>query len=838
MLCIPKEIIDKIKTDLRITGAVKLNEMTVSEMSSIFGKYMDRQNSIEWAKSFKLAMASQKNGAVKRWINSHLKETNIKPKDIDQALQDRQQAIRDEAQALLELENSKKLEQKRKATEQKRDLIKEQQALEKQRKIEEQIIEKQRKADDKYQADLLAGKHTGFEVKPEEVEVIFRLTKELEQAKNEETTNLSGYSDSYFNKRAEIDAYLDQINEMSWFDKATKVWGRGAMLASLASPIFNIASNTTGYVSEAITRNISIPLSSNLEAKKKFLMVAKNFTPKNKAIKGQIDSYVKECENIYKRTGIDMTRAILLSDSGQTVMGEHFQQVIKKEWKGANPLETITNTGNNMTYYMQQGIFKWTQGYPDIKFASRSFANSVAVQASKIADMEGYSGDEHTARQKELMDKVFNFKTVENKADPDLETVIGIRELAVFQAKKATGQDDGRAITQWLLQTRNKFDMAIPYVNIGVLLDPFLKTPVNVKITSAFNYSPIGFVQGFITYMQTRNVDGLTELQKQKNVELIWGQLVRAGLGTLVLAILGSLIGDDEYINDFDTASKSDKMLGGAYNSIIIGNQSISTDLLGFYQFPVQLMMAVRKAKDTQKLKATSDTLQSYVASFPVLDNFFNFFKDDKYPKSDEEKLKEYGQTFLSGLWSRTIPSIINQTVAVADGVDRNTDYGSYWASIEKNIPFLRDDLTIKQGVLGDPVTIPAWRLLTGARVKTIDNRPEAKELKDVMNNINVTTTYTGYQDYKSLLNLVNKGEITQAEFAEFMFKLNAEFGDNMMRKMDSREYSMIKPEDYEKKKNLILEDKTTVFDNTLKKMGLYTRTKKESDTVKKEKKK
>jgi hypothetical protein len=502
---------------------------------------------------------------------------------------------------------------------------------------------------------------------------------------------------------------------------------------------------------------------------------------------------------------------MLIQDKTREVLGEHFKQVPKESF--------LKKPFSAMTYYMQQGVFKYSQGLPDIWASSFAFADSVSLQSSKIADSEGLKGEAHTQRTREIMKEVFSFKTLEEqKKDPD-SLIVAIRQIAVNHAKKATGQDD-RKIIQKLLGARNMLDDIIPPLNIGVILDPFLKTPINYRITSAFEYSPLGFAKGF---MELKN-------KEQKNVVI--ESLARAGLASIFIMMLMALLDDDEYMNAYEMAGKDEKLSGNVYNSIIVNGYSISTDMLGFLQIPVTASLAVSKAKEGEKLSSLIDTGKVLLASTPVLDTFASFIEKDAFKKTDDRIFKEAQQGVLSTIYSRLVPNMVSQIASSVDGYERQKDYNDLFTGIQVKVPFWRENLPVKQDVMGKPIGVnPITTLLFGARVKQINNTPEVKELRRLMKQTSVATDITTIQEIKALDNLRTSQVVSKLEYDEFMTAVKVDWGEHIQEVINSFEYQQ--ETDPEKKAELITKDKKKIIQERVRMQGIETRVADEMEKMK-----
>jgi len=646
-------------------------------------------------------------------------------------------------------------------------------------------------------------KALGVEVTKEEVDKVNELYKKLKETRKIETDNISGFSDDYYKTLYEVDKYLDEIVGMSNFEQFTKIWSRGVKLFSIASPLFNIIANTTSGFTETFVRALSnrkIP----------------SFV--NKSSRNLVASYIKEAHKVYSLSGRDITRVLMLEDRGRQVLGEYFTQV-------SEPKNKLSFQG--ASYFIQKWIFKTSQGMPDIWFSAYAFADSVYIQASKVADSEGLSGDDHKRRTEEITKNVFNLKYIENEDNKDISLVAGIREIAVKYAKKSTGQDD-RKIIDMLLSARKGID-EISGINLGTaVLDPFIKTPVNFKITALFEYSPVGFVNAFIDFGKVKKGTEnnlLSEQEIKVKKQEIYDILARAGLGAIFMAILNYLLpDDDDYMNAYEIATKNEKVIGNYYNSIIVSGKAISTDILGFLQTSTTLLFSVRKSKGGEEASYLVDNIKAFFGSFPVIDTILGFTEQSKYRKDNNELLTGYASSAIGSVYSMFVPNILTQFNASYDGFERQKEYDSFMADVAPKLPIERYKLTKKQDIFGQEVEIPpVANVLFGARVKNVNSSEEMSKLKELANNVPVDAlSIDTIAEVKALKRLYEKDEISKEEYNAIMFNARKRFGEDMFIRISSKEYE--NKIDFESKKAFLIENKKNAIKEAFKIDGVLSR--------------
>src|SRR3990167_5430424 len=169
----------------------------------------------------------------------------------------------------------------------------------------------------------------------------------------------------FWSAKKEMDDYLQAQVPTPRLRVLTSTIGRGMMLFSIKSPVLNIGSNVEIGLAEALSRRIA------------------NFGVKGTDSKLALD-YVKMVNKIYQKTGYDVSRMTTLRDTGaagERVLGH----IVHSQGKGA-----IRKTGR----VIEDIVFKQLMGAPDVAFSSAHFADSVNLNAMKLA-----KGDKVLARE-------------------------------------------------------------------------------------------------------------------------------------------------------------------------------------------------------------------------------------------------------------------------------------------------------------------------------------------------------------------------------------------------------------------------------------------------------
>ena len=239
-----------------------------------------------------------------------------------------------------------------------------------------------------------------------------------------------------------------------------------------------------------------------------------------------------------------------------------------------------------------------------------------------------------------------------------------------------------------------------------------------------------------------------------------------------------------------------------------------------------------QSAKEGEKLSSFIDTGKVLLASTPVLDTFASFIEKDAFKKTDDRIFKEAQQGVLSTIYSRLVPNMVSQIASSVDGYERQKDYNDLFTGIQVKVPFWRENLPVKQDVMGKPMEVnPITTLLFGARVKQINNTPEVKELRRLMKQTSVATDITTIQEIKALDNLRTSQAVSKLEYDEFMTAVKVDWGEHIQEVINSFEYQQ--ETDPEKKAELITKDKKKIIQERVRMQGIETRVEDEIERMK-----
>ena len=209
--CLTKELADNLKAaatkgDINIA---QMYEMSSSERSSLFEKYVDKTTAKNINAGFEEAMISDQQSSLTKWVKDTFSGS--------EKVQGRKKDVIDKINRLSEL-----------------GLL-------------------TPKNTDAFLSDLVATK-LGVTVTAEEAATIAQKAGELEKLAPEKS-KFGTPTLEYFKAKNEMEKYIESLTPTSRLKVTTSISGRGAMLFSLKSPLLNIESNTVqGLLSAAELR--------------------------------------------------------------------------------------------------------------------------------------------------------------------------------------------------------------------------------------------------------------------------------------------------------------------------------------------------------------------------------------------------------------------------------------------------------------------------------------------------------------------------------------------------------------------------------------------------------
>ena len=196
---------------------------------------------------------------------------------------------------------------------------------------------------------------------------------------------------------------------------------------------------------------------------------------------------------------------------------------------------------------------------------------------------------------------------------------------------------------------------------------------------------------------------------------------------------------DDDYMPVYSMASAKDKQLAKElnipFNSVRIGDTWFNLDYLGPLAVPLVGILNARREKDIiEKIGAFGKAGLMQIAALPAFGEIDDLMQ--KIEQYQHKGVKESAEQFVDNLgetiYSRIVPSIVNDVAKVLDGYDRERKGNE----IITQIPFARENAPLKYNVTsGRPEEINQWwGIFTGARVKTQVVNSVAREFERLNN--------------------------------------------------------------------------------------------------------
>lgn len=408
------------------------------------------------------------------------------------------------------------------------------------------------KTEDAFLEDLVTDK-LGISVSPQEVAKISELAGKISKAQEKLGNDIGNPKKlqeniDFFKAKKEMDNYLQSVSPANRLKVATGTIGRGMMLFSIKSPVLNIGSNVEIGFTEALSRRLA-----NMQFKGADNKLAVDF--------------VKMTNKIYQQTGYDISRMTSLRDtgaSGERVLGE----TVHTQGPGV-----VRKTGR----IIEDIVFKQLMGAPDVAFSSAHFADSVNLNAVKLAKR---SGKNSATIMEDAM-----------RLEPQTAEGEILRAQGIMDAQKATWTDKSWAarVSEGI---RGILNDVSGDARVGDYLLPFIKTPANV-IATGMDYAGLGIPKAFVKFYK-----GLKsgDLGNKENTAGMARDIVRAGLGIAGALLVTSQLDDDDFVGAYDPArAQIESLRNSKDNSIRIGKKWISTDWLGPLAVPVTAIMNARK---------------------------------------------------------------------------------------------------------------------------------------------------------------------------------------------------------------------------------------------------
>lgn len=488
----------------------------------------------------------------------------------------------------------------------------------------------------------------------------------------------------YFEKLKALEDFANTLAPSSNLRVFVSVISPGSLLLNIKSSLTNIISNLPTGLMRAAVRRIRLGQMTSLVSPEKIAL--------NK-------HYVWE---VFAKTGYNITDMTELTPESKY----HGEEITHSQGKGA-----LRALGR----WYEKVVYKWSLGAGDIFYKNLAFNDYASLLATKLAN-----GDAKVAN--DLFDDAI-------RIEPLTQYGKAIRRMARDEALIATYQND-TALSKSAMKLRDATDFG---VGLSKFFIPFVKTPANVidlGLKTGF-----GSFKAIVSEVHRDMKAGKILKPTKENIELF----IENGLGFALGFALSSMFDDDDYMPAYSMASAKDKQLAKElnipFNSVRIGDTWFNLDYLGPLAVPLVGILNARREKDIiEKIGAFGKAGLMQIAALPAFGEIDDLMQ--KIEQYQHKGVKESAEQFVDNLgetiYSRIVPSIVNDVAKVLDGYDRERKGNE----IITQIPFARENAPLKYNVTsGRPEEINQWwGIFTGARVKTQVVNSVAREFERLNN--------------------------------------------------------------------------------------------------------
>ena len=488
----------------------------------------------------------------------------------------------------------------------------------------------------------------------------------------------------YFEKLKALEDFANTLAPSSNLRVFVSVISPGSLLLNIKSSLTNIISNLPTGLMRAAVRRIRLGQMTSLVSPEKIAL--------NK-------HYVWE---VFAKTGYNITDMTELTPESKY----HGEEITHSQGKGA-----LRALGR----WYEKVVYKWSLGAGDIFYKNLAFNDYASLLATKLAN-----GDAKVAN--DLFDDAIRIEPLTHYGK-------AIRRMARDEALIATYQND-TALSKSAMKLRVATDFG---VGLSKFFIPFVKTPANVidlGLKTGF-----GSFKAIVSEVHRDMKAGKILKPTKENIELC----IENGLGFALGFALSSMFDDDDYMPAYSMASAKDKQLAKElnipFNSVRIGDTWFNLDYLGPLAVPLVGILNARREKDIiEKIGAFGKSGLMQIAALPAFGEIDDLMQ--KIEQYQHKGVKESAEQFVDNLgetiYSRIVPSIVNDVAKVLDGYDRERKGNE----IITQIPFARENAPLKYNVTsGRPEEINQWwGIFTGARVKTQVVNSVAREFERLNN--------------------------------------------------------------------------------------------------------
>lgn len=749
--CLTKDLADKLIEGVKkgdVIGDIgKLADMTSEQRRDAFSKYVNKETAQEINLNFEKAIISDQKNALSQWAKNTFNAESKKKENYKNII-DKIESL--DTLGVLTPENA-----------------------------------------DAFLEDLVADR-LGARVTADEARIIGEKTKALSDAASQPVNKFGLPSIEYWKAKRDLDNYLDSLTPSPVLKVLTSVIGRATMLFSFKSPIVNIESNSVNAITESLARRIES-------------MQASNLLPVGWKNPSAVE-YIKHVNEVYAKTGYDITRMASLDD-GRKRLGEDIVQS-----QGPGMVRALGRLYTDV-------VFNKLMTAPDVAFSSLHFTDAATLKASMIARTEGLSG-------KALNDRVEEIFLDATSIDPKTEEGRSVREKAIIDAQKGTYTNKTN-YADTALGLRRVLNQASGDLRIGDQLMPFVQVPANV-IGTTVDYSgalmPLEIFTRATKFIQAKK-RGEVDAFKNAFDRTFLRKATRAGIG-LTMAFIASLwFKPDEFIGEYPISSTERELLKlkkATTNAVKIGGKWVSLDYLGPLGGAFVGMMYAKKYGNspTSKTLAYLSGIGLQISRTPGFKQFYDIygmfqtFRPDRATPADiKEGAINYMVDFVR---SRTIPGIVSDIAKGLDKYERQTD--SAVDRLLLSIPGVRETMLEKKlSAFGEEVEGEGlWSaLFAGSRMKTAKEDIVIDELSRLAESGNlpaITDVSKSSPRAKEL-----KKQIGEKDFKEFFIDFGTSFKQGIADLMEENDY--IEAEN-DKKSDQINNFKRKLFDDKLEEYG------------------
>lgn len=639
----------------------------------------------------------------------------------------------------------------------------------------------------------LAAIKLGFQVTEKQAKTIVEKTEKLAELQGE-VTDLGLPTDKFLEAYNDLEKYVQALNPTNQLRVMTSLFGRAMMLFRPSSVILNIEGNTLNAVLTEIEKRVGLAVTEGA-LKGDNTDLAKEFVKKNTAI--------------YIKTGYDFTRMNELSE-GHRILNE---DITHTEGKGF--IRKVF--GKNAERFL-----RFTQGVPDVVFASTQFATTANIMSTSIAKDEGLSGDAQKERAREIMKDSF-------KMEPETDAGKLVREQAQADAQQSTYTGNSFAAKNISLKIRSLFNDLVPNLRLGDLNIPFAKTPANIGAQGIEMAGGGLFEVGYQAYQLKKAWQdvGKGSPEAKQALSRIIRLGVKMGLGQLIAMLITANIDEDDFIGAYPTSPTEQKLFEarrGIENSIRIGDKWVSTAYFGPLAPIITGHLYAKKYKKEGILGSVLGYLRGAGQGILELPGFSQakdalVYINDIFQegKSASDIRKDATAGILDFVRARTIPGVVADIAKMTDEYDRKTKGEGELARVKASIPGLRQTLPVKQDVFGNKIETEAAisTLLFGSRAKEAKNNTLLNEMVRLQQQgqlpalSDIEASSTRVKQFKE--------QVPKAKYNKAVTESRTEFASKTTELIKTTKYKNMTDE---QKKAAINKIKDETLDEVLKKYG------------------